>query len=212
MSNTSNISGAKTSTLILAKASGADEGSYTCEVLSACGNILLTDAIQLQINPKPQLSLVSQTCESFPIEWSEIVIDAKSTFGDYSIFLKGSDTPLAGLQSAQKNGTYIIVKSNGICADSVEWLNNCVITSVEREQSTLSVAPNPSVGLFRISYPGGLHTFEIHDSRGMEVLTNVNWMENETPVDASHLSNGIYYLTLITGEGQRISKRILIHR
>lgn len=211
LSNTVNISGTKTATLVITKSTSVDEGFYTCELLSPCGKLLLTDAIQLQINPKPQLSLLDVNCESFPVEWSEIVVDSKNVFADYSIFRKGNANALAGLQSAQKSGTYIIVKSNGICADSVEWENDCVITSLEKDQSVLAIAPNPSRGLFKISYPG-LHRFEIHDSRGTEVLTNVQSVEGETPVDVSHLVDGMYYFTLITPEGQRISQRILIQR
>ncbi|MBA4057873.1 MAG: hypothetical protein C0490_24365, partial [Marivirga sp.] len=211
LSNTPNLTGAKGATLVLTKVTVADEGTYTCEVLSACGNILLTDAIQLQVNPKPKLSLVAANCESFPVDWPEVVLDLNNVFGNYSIFSKGSTTPLAGLQSAQKNGTYIIVKSNGICADSVEWMNDCTITSIEKEQSFLTIAPNPTTGLFKVNFPG-MHKYEMHDSRGVEVLTDEHSMENEMPVDASHLANGIYYFTLITTEGQRISKRILIQR
>ncbi len=211
LSNTSAISGVKTGTLVIAKATTADAGSYTCELLSPCGKTLLTDAIQVQINPKPELSLLEVECDAFPTEWSAIVQDIKNVFGEYSIYRKGNSAALPGLQSAEKSGIYIIVKSSGTCADSVEWNNDCVITAVEKDDPGLVIAPNPSRGQFNVTYPG-FYSFEIYDARGMEVLANPVPVLSESPVDAGHLANGIYYFTLVTESGKRISKRILIQR
>ncbi len=211
VSNSSFVTGATTATLSLANTTFTDQGFYTCEVESDCGKILLTDPIQLQINPKPSLSLIGIDCEQFPAEWSSIVIDNNNVFGDYLIFRKGNSDALNGLQSAVKSGVYVIVKEAGVCSDSIEWNNDCIITAVEHKNSNLAVTPNPSKGLFNVGYTAP-HSFEVYDSRGMQVLKNEMTSEVNTAVDGSHLANGIYFLILVTDDGQRISKRILIQR
>jgi len=210
--NNASVSGVKTATLVLAKASLADEGFYSCELLSACGTLALTNNVKLEINPKPELSLLEVNCDAFPTEWSSLVLDVNSVFGDYTIFRKGNTTPLSGLNAAVNNGLYLIVKNAGECSDSVEWNNDCVITGIEKTLADFAITPNPSSGIFKVKHEMDMQHFEVYDLRGVQVLADQLTAGMETFVDASQLADGVYYFTSFNREGKRISKRILIQR
>ena len=212
LTNSANLSGVKTSTLIIQQSAVADEGFYSCELLSPCGKILLSADIKLEINPQPDLLLLDINCDAFPTEWASLVMDINNVFGEYSLLKEGSTTPLSDVRFAAASGQYTIIKSNGVCADSIQWNNACVITGVEYAQADLEVLPNPSSGTFTVQHSFPMQQLEMYDMRGVEVLSSPLSAGAETQVDASQLADGIYYVTLFTKEGKRISKRILIQR
>ena len=115
------------------------EGFYSCEILSGCGKLLITKEIKLEINNAPNLTLLDVNCEAFPSDWPSLVIDLNNTFGEYQVFKSGSTTPLSGLNAARSTGLYLIVKSNGVCSDTVEWNNDCIVTGIEKSGSHLTI-------------------------------------------------------------------------
>jgi hypothetical protein len=212
LGNNATFSGVKTSTLTIQNTKVTEEGFYSCEVLSGCGKLLMTTDTKVEVNNGPALELLDVDCNAFPTEWSSIVMDANNIFGEYQIFKKGSDKPLAGLTSATQTGVYIIMKSNGVCTDTVEWNNDCVVTGIEEQLAELSITPNPASGSFSVKHKLTSDQFEMYDSRGVSVLSNRLNGSAETIVDVTSLADGVYYFILSTNDGKRISKRIVIRR
>ncbi len=210
--NNTAVSGVKTATLVIQKVAPTDEGFYSCEVLSGCSKLLVTQDLKLEVNIPPDLVLLDINCGAFPSEWESLVLDANNSFGEYQVFKSGSNSPLPSLNSARNAGLYLIVKTNGTCADSVEWNNDCIVTGIEKSSTEFTIAPNPSTGIFKVNYDTQIRQLEMYDSRGVAVLSNKLTQPFETTVDASGLAYGVYHLILSTEDGQRFSKRIVISK
>jgi len=82
------------------------------------------------------------------------------------------------------------------------------VTSVEEtENNDFEVQPNPTTGLFRLSYPDTPDALILTNVHGQEVL-NITPDKSTHELDISHLPNGNYAITLIYPEG--ISSSIIV--
>jgi hypothetical protein len=212
LSDAGTISGTKTATLTLLHASPLDEGRYTCEVTGTCKGTAISDGIDVDIDPKPDLVLATDIdCKDFQPLWSALVTDNNFTQGDYTLFKKGSTTPL-GLLDIDGPGEYLIVKNTGTCADTATWNNTCVITGTERTASSqITVAPNPSNGHFKIQNLARPSPFELYNAQGKLVL-KAQGPDADGFVNAEHLSDGLYLLTIPTESGRGEMLRVVISR
>jgi len=212
LSDAGTISGSKTATLTIQHISPLDEGRYTCEVTGTCKGTAISDGIDVDIDPKPNLVLVADIdCKSFQPLWSELVTDTNFTQGEYTLFKKGSTTPL-GLMDIDGLGEYLIVKNTGTCADTVIWNNTCVITGTESAFSShVSVAPNPSNGLFKIQNLARPLPFELYNAQGKLVLS-AKEPRADGFVDAQHLSDGLYLLSIQNESGKGETLRVIISK
>jgi hypothetical protein len=78
-----------------------------------------------------------------------------------------------------------------------------------KELSLLQLYPNPSNGILNISVPGlDEYKVSIFSINGELVYTGMN----ETTLDLGHLSNGLYFCTVSTDNGNSITKKITINR
>ncbi|AYB33370.1 immunoglobulin domain-containing protein [Chryseolinea soli] len=212
LSDAGTISGSKTATLTIQHISPLDEGRYTCEVTGTCKGTAISDGIDVDIDPKPNLVLATDIdCKSFQPVWSELVTDTNFTEGEYTLFKKGSTTPL-GLMDIDGLGEYLIVKNTGTCADTVIWNNTCVITGTESTFSShVSVAPNPSNGLFKIQNLARPLPFELYNAQGKLVLS-AKEPRADGFVDAQHLSDGLYLLSIQNESGKGETLRVIISK
>jgi hypothetical protein len=212
LNNSTRITGATSANLTIRNTSQQDAGLYTCEIVTACGT-LITQSARLDVNPAPDLVLITPvSCDPFITEWSSIVQDNNNVFGQYFIFEKGSSTPLPGLGSATKAGLYIIVKTNGVCADSVEWENTCVITGLERMTEGFTLYPNPAADRVVIDYPA-IQRILVYDSKGalLETFTFLP-SDQEFSMDVSAWTEGLYQLIGFTRDDRMINAKLVIRR
>lgn len=206
------ISGAKTKDLKIRQAISTDEGAYTCDVSGNCG-IATAEIIRIVINPKPQLVLQPVIdCVNFSGEWSALVTDTRNIFGDYLIFKTGTSLPLGGLYDIGETGNYTIVKTTGVCADSVQWNNTCIVTGIGSDAPVFSISPNPTTGTINVRYTTPLTRFGIFNTQGRTIFSGDLPGEKASSIDATELSNGLYFITVEARNGKRISQRIIIQR
>lgn len=79
--------------------------------------------------------------------------------------------------------------------------NKDITTQVQ----TLMVYPNPSNGEFQIKSDANIVSYELHDLKGVKVLSGV--LNNEI-INISEFQNGMYILTISTEKGKYYSKLI----
>lgn len=207
LNNNTIVSGANAATLTIGKLTLVDQGLYTCEINTGCGNTIISSVAKLEINPKPDLQLLSVNCESFVPEWSSLVIDKNNVFGEYVLYEKGKTTPISDLFSISGTGDYLIVKDNGVCSDTVEWKNICIITDVENTTYEVSVSPNPSSGVFLINHPSSVEKIKVFDLKGVPLMILNPESDQQTSIDMTQHADGVYHVALYHS-----SKRIVFHR
>ena len=104
--------------------------------------------------------------------------------------------------------------SPGICdqAFMVIFVNRPVGVETGSFESMVSVYPNPSTGMFRVSAGSGheLSAIEIIDQTGRVVFTELLEGVAHAEVDASVLEPGIYFMRLSAKNGMATIKRIAI--
>lgn len=109
--------------------------------------------------------------------------------------------------------TYSYTDGNG-CVNSasiVMTVNACVGVN-ENETLSLNVYPNPAgTQLFVESTLNGLATIRMYDSRGRVVLTTTT-SETRTELNTGALSNGIYLLEVMSADGKRSSRQVVIQQ
>lgn len=118
--------------------------------------------------------------------------------GDYKIL---ADVP--GYNSYESdlftvNGTSQVLTTS-LCANKATLeIGSCsIITNVNTTEFQLSVAPNPSAGLFNISTNVGDATYRVINSVGVEVFSK-QITGNTTQIDLSSQADGIYILQVIS--------------
>jgi hypothetical protein len=90
--------------------------------------------------------------------------------------------------------------------------NGCVppINSIEESMNNISIAPNPSSGVFNI-YFDSKHEFNvsIYDMSGKEILTSKVFSSINNLIDLSKYKKGIYYLKM-SNEYETLNKKIIL--
>jgi hypothetical protein len=90
--------------------------------------------------------------------------------------------------------------------------SGCIITSLSSETekvSNISVYPNPSSGIFKITSSIEKGTFEIYNVQSKKVYSGS--VSSNFQIDISEQPNGIYFLQLSTSEGM-VNKKIILTR
>jgi len=82
-----------------------------------------------------------------------------------------------------------------------------VITSINAKKSNISIYPNPSNGVFTISGIEVNASINIYNAIG-ELVKSIQSTDNNTTVDLSDYSNGIYFIKIKNNKGEAIQKLI----
>ncbi|MCU0435508.1 MAG: DUF2341 domain-containing protein [Bacteroidia bacterium] len=107
--------------------------------------------------------------------------------------------------------TYTYTDGNG-CVNSasvVMTVNACVGVQ-ENTAAAMQVYPNPAGSLLYVEYAvTGVNTIRIYDSRGRVVMTTTS-ADTRTELNTDGLSNGIYLLELMSEDGKRTARQVMI--
>ncbi len=121
--------------------------------------------------------------------------------------------PLASL-GAPSNVIFRIVfhsdeAENQLGVNIDDFVINGVLANESFELSAIEIYPNPSTGLFTISYGTFQSTqIQVYDISGKLILTKENLNVSETNLDLSSASQGIYFIK-ISSDSQNIVKRLI---
>ena len=107
---------------------------------------------------------------------------------------------------------YTVTGSNGTCnGNNSITLTVSACTGIENIASseTISIYPNPNNGVFTISSSIESLNITVINTLGQTVKTETIKNSNQTTIDMSMMSKGVYYLKAKTNEGTKLFKVIL---
>ena len=111
--------------------------------------------------------------------------------------------------------TYNVSDAAGNAATEVVRTVNVVDTELSLDNtinSTISIYPNPSKGVFTIDFsvnPEDIESVKVFSLSGAIYLEDRNVVNKEYNVDLSNQSKGIYFVSIITKDKQRIVRKLL---
>lgn len=103
---------------------------------------------------------------------------------------------------------YIITREGAVIDD---FVIDGTLSNPDFATNSIVVSPNPSKGLFTLSYGNFKpQQIEIYDVTGKNILSvdYTKLTENQTELNLSHVSNGIYFIKISNENGQTV-KRII---
>lgn len=80
----------------------------------------------------------------------------------------------------------------------------------EKESNKVKIYPNPSNGKFTISSETSIEKWVLKNAIGVSVLTSDKLLKNSDTIDATNLSAGIYFITIVKSNGQESNHKIII--
>ncbi|MBI3521210.1 MAG: PKD domain-containing protein [Bacteroidetes bacterium] len=116
--------------------------------------------------------------------------------------------------SATATTTYTVTGNSGTCSsNSILVLNVSTCTGITNlsASNSISIFPNPSNGVFTITSSSAYDKMDITiiNAIGQIVKTESMKNMNQTTIDLSKMSKGIYYVKAETSEGNKLFKLIL---
>ncbi len=155
-------------------------------------------AAQVTVNELPQVNLGSDTLLQ---QGQEITLDASAAGLTYQ-WSSGATTATIVVNSTGIYGVTVTNMAGCTASDSVA-VTITVSTNDLKEQINLSISPNPTSGLIRISCAGGVATSaQVIDNWGRTVAEDNSFLKDGTSqiLDIGHLPAGTYFLR-VTAEG-----------
>ena len=120
-----------------------------------------------------------------------------NVFGAHTFCHYGSDLIVGGLFSS----------AGGVGAAHIAiWNSPFTQVNEERKDCSFDVFPNPVNNILSITF-GNKSLIEIINSQG-QIIRTVNLAENQTSIDVSNLSSGIYFIKAKTENGIEVRKFI----
>jgi len=171
-----------------------------------------------QVNNVPDVNTVSHTGQNYTFDIGTIGYDWKSfnmTTFQYDI----EDSLVYFVETANQDIYKIIFtgfggNSNGEYAFTKEYITNVNINELAEQKTILNVYPNPAKDNINITYNGldNQTYLYVYDLTGKQVLTQV-WNNgvglNQEQIDVSQLQQGVYFLSLVSGNKTSTQKIII---
>ncbi len=169
----------------------ADVGIYHGIATNLCNSD--TVSVEVVVNPTPALPIISQNGNELSSSYA--------TGNQW--YLEGNAIPNAIGQHLMVDisGNYTVTQTDlyGCMAESQPYAVSLVGISDE-DNRMFSVTPNPSNGLFTVSFrAGSTYQISVLDATGKLVVAD-NAHGSETQQDLSELPNGIYLLSVTSNE------------
>jgi len=105
------------------------------------------------------------------------------------------------------------IAANGIgCNDEDEILSSCLVDVIEQNFNTISLFPNPSTGVFKLSLDKTSPSeviFYLCDTAGQQLTSITTARQNSNLLDYSYLPNGVYYLNIFLKD-EILQKKLMI--
>lgn len=178
---------------------------------SGCQN---TATVDVTVAPTPTVSLASFS--SVCVNWEPFPLSGGLPVGGIHTV---NGIPVTTFDPAIGAGVYTVVyqftDANGCSASAQRTLLVDACTGVDEMQALgLNVYPNPASEVLYITANAGKYDIELLDAAGRLVLTSGLDVSNdrERTIQLDACVNGIYAVVIITEEGQRYTKRLVIAR
>lgn len=195
-----NINNEVNDTLLLNNASAADNGSYTCDISSTCGNITsVASVVSVVPGPVPTITQNGNTMST-------------QTFTTYQ--WKKNGVNIAGAQSqsytATESGTYSVSVSNGSCSATSADFNFTYVSvaDVLAKANGITVYPNPFHSVLTIAATGKEGwVVELYSVTG--VLYKSVSFNNTTVLDVADLAAGVYVVKATNSFNESITLKVV---
>lgn len=189
-------------------------GSYQGAILDLS---LTTDAfncthvasgfIDNQFLPSPPRVIVLKSCDCIFLDTlnsvsvnQDVLTASIPNAVSYQWIDCASNQPINGATAssytAQQNGDYAVIISNGSCVDTSACANVNTIGIDEHSALTVSIAPNPATDVIRISFPSGSTTTVTISNAMGEVVRIFEEVSANDLLEVSALPVGTYFVHL----------------
>ncbi|MDC1194152.1 T9SS type A sorting domain-containing protein [Crocinitomicaceae bacterium] len=107
-------------------------------------------------------------------------------------------------------GSYACVTTTSSCTDTTDCFNFSNIGFDELSKNEFSIYPNPTNGKFTIESSGSqlIHTIIISDIQGKQIASSTI-ESNSYTADLSNVDSGVYYVSIISENGQKQNYRVV---
>lgn len=198
----------------------ADNGNY--EVTLVCSNIygssLVQQNLETQVSGFSDIVVNNNPVVNQNIDFTATAIDVDTwnwDFGDGSTLTTTSPNASHTYTSV---GTYTISISTPDSFCVTELSQEIVVSSIDSDglvsvKQEISIYPNPSEGLFRISFSDDIKVKEISlfDALGRSIKFNSEQIsQNEIDINVNRPVAGVYLLSMRTKSGSIIKKRLVM--
>ena len=126
--------------------------------------------------------------------------------GNVVFKIKTKNTLVSG-DSVNNNANIFFDYNAPITTNTATTTFQTLSNSVTNLDKSISVYPNPTSSIVNIKSNNSINSIELYDAQGRILQTNlVN--QNETSIDISDKSNGIYFLKIVSEKGSKVEKVI----
>ncbi len=195
------INNATNDSLLLNNASTADNGSYTCDITSTCGNITsVASVVSVTAGPTPTITQNGNTMST-------------QTFTTYQ--WKKNGINIAGAQSqsytATESGTYAVSVNNGSCnATSADYNFTYVsVADVVLKTNGITVYPNPFQSVLNIATTGKATDWVVELYSVTGVLYKSISFNQSTALDVADLAAGVYVVKATNNQNESITLKVI---
>lgn len=148
------------------------------------------------------------------IQGNQIVVNIYSHSGNLASICYSVDTIPVGSFGAgdyELHTNLLFQSTNSVEAtDSINFqVGNLLSIGEHAAGYNLLVHPNPFNKELHIQTDAVIEHMEIRSVSGQEILLNETFALYQKTIDAHHLENGLYILTLTDNKGNRYTKRVL---
>lgn len=194
----------------------SNEASYWVTVTNANGCVSNTDTVQLSFYNDPLPTVISTA--------DGIISCSNDTASSYQWYLNGA--PITGATNSYycplESGNYyvVITDANGceVTSNVEEYTyddNSPCATGIAEHGLTLDVYPNPSDGLFTVSYALDHQTdmrLAVYDLLGQRVTEDelISAQNGTIVIDLSGIADGIYTLRIALGTEKVLQQRLVL--
>ncbi len=174
-------------------------GTYTLTGTDAngCSN---TDQVTITVNPVPTATATISTGTT---------LVAGPAGQSYQWINCATSQPISGATSATyvatANGNYsvVVTNTNGCSSTSSCVTVNSAGINENKEESTISVYPNPTKGKINLTIPTEQANVSVYNALG-KVIANYSNVQNGAAIDLSNNPNGVYLIHVATEKGTSI--------